>query len=395
MLNNEFPPLGGGTATVNFELLREFSRDGELEIDLITGAQERREDVEEQFSERIRIIRLATGVKNVHHATGIELLRYAARAFPRARREHRLRSYDVCLAFCTVPAGAVAYALYQYSGLPFVVRVSGPDIPNFERRYRYLYPILTPLLRVIWRSARAVVVKCAHEARLVGAAEPKARLVSIANAVDSHAFAVSDRAPIRPPLRLLTVGRLIVHKRHDVTIRAMASLLRAGFEVVLTLVGEGDDESRLRNVANELGVGSQVSFVGYVPRASVIDYYRNSDLFVLASENEGMSVAVLEAMASGLPVIAAAGRGAEELVEEGVTGSYFVLNDSESLANQIRAYAQDPQRIESVGRAGRDRAQSMSWKAVAMRVKSILSQAASQLAHRSDHSRTTGDDEKY
>ena len=139
MLDNEFPPFGGGMGTVNEALLNCYARYPEFEIDLITSAVGGKEE-ELRFAERIRIIKLPVWNRNIHHSTWSELLLYAAQALPRSIRRHRTCHYDFCLAWSTLPAGAVARALHRLEGLEYAVWVSGPDIPGFERRYRFLYP---------------------------------------------------------------------------------------------------------------------------------------------------------------------------------------------------------------------------------------------------------------
>ena len=130
MLNNEFPPLGGGTGTVNQALLRCFAQVPGLEIDLITSARGTQRE-EEKFAEHIRIFKVPVHNRNIHHAASRELLAYAARALPCALRHHRTHAYDFCFAWSAVPAGMVALALCRLTGLSYLVRVCGPDIPGF------------------------------------------------------------------------------------------------------------------------------------------------------------------------------------------------------------------------------------------------------------------------
>jgi len=150
MLNNEFPPLGGGTGTVNQALLSRFAAVPWLEIDLITSALGKRAE-EEQFSERIRILKVPVNNRNIHHSSNRELLTYAARALPLALKRHRAAGSDLAFAWSAVPAGGVALALRRLAGLRYVARVCGPDIPGFEERYGPLYPALSPIIR---RSGR-------------------------------------------------------------------------------------------------------------------------------------------------------------------------------------------------------------------------------------------------
>ena len=110
MLNNEFPPLGGGMGTVNRAMLQWFAQVPGLEIDLITSALGKGAE-EERFAERIRIFKVPVRNQNIHHSSSRELLTYAARTLPLALQLHRARRYALCLAWSTVPAGAVALAL--------------------------------------------------------------------------------------------------------------------------------------------------------------------------------------------------------------------------------------------------------------------------------------------
>ena len=71
-------------------------------------------------------------------------------------------------------------------GLDYIVRVSGPDIPGFERRYNYIYPLLTPMIKAIWHDARYVVVKCQEELDLMYATDQSIRYKIIPNGVDSE-----------------------------------------------------------------------------------------------------------------------------------------------------------------------------------------------------------------
>ena len=132
MLNNEFPPLGGGTGTVNQAILGNLSDSPDLTIDLITSSPENTYE-SETFSERISIYKVPVNRFNIHHASNKELILYAVRAFSYGFRKHRQRKYDMCLAWSAVPAGASALCLKLISGLPYMLRVSGPDIPGFEK----------------------------------------------------------------------------------------------------------------------------------------------------------------------------------------------------------------------------------------------------------------------
>jgi glycosyltransferase involved in cell wall biosynthesis len=364
MLNNEFPPLGGGTGSVNEQLLRRFARVPWLEIDLVTSALGRQYQ-EEPFAERAHIHKVPVSNRNIHHSSNRELLAYAARALACSRELHRSRRYDFCFAWSAVPAGGVALALRRLTGLRYLVRVCGPDIPGFERRYSALYPLLTPLIRSIWRGAQTVVAKCAGEADMIRAVDRSVPISLVPNGVDVDVFRPGEGLPSEGPLRVLCVGRLIERKGQHYLIQAVKRLADDDVDLMLELVGTGDALQSNRRLATALGIVERVQFVGYIPREQMPARYAAAHVFVLPSYNEGMSVATLEAMAAGLPVVVTRTGGTVELVEEGLNGLTFDWADVDALTIHLRRLATDRALARRMGGHSRQRAMQFSWDAAA------------------------------
>jgi glycosyltransferase involved in cell wall biosynthesis len=364
MLNNEFPPLGGGTGTVNLAMLQRFAQVPGLEIDLITSGVGRMETFED-FTENIRISRFAVNNKNLHHSTNDELLTYSMQALYAAQARHRSHSYDLCFAWSAVPAGGVALVMSRFTRLPYLVRVCGPDIPGFEQRYKLLYPVLTPMIRAIWRRAETVVAKCQGEADMIHAIDKRAHVTLIPNGVDLAAFTPAPPIDDDEPLRIICVARLIERKGQHHLISAVRRLVDEGIDVVLELVGTGDAQAANQQQAHDLGVSEQVHFVGYVPREEIAAHYAAAHVFVLPSYNEGMSVATLEAMAAGLPVVITRTGGSDELVAEGENGFVFEWGDVDALVGHLRRLETDRALTRQMAAASRQRAARFSWDAAA------------------------------
>jgi phosphatidylinositol alpha-1,6-mannosyltransferase len=364
MLNNEFPPLGGGTGTVNEAILKHLSDSPDLEIDLLTSSPWDKYE-SETFSNRINIYKIPVDRFDIHHASNKELILYAMRAFYQGFRKNRQRKYDICLAWSTVPAGASALCLKSISGLPYIVRVSGPDIPGFEERYKNLYPFLTPMIRSIWKNAGIVVAKCAAEAELIHKIDPKLGVTIIPNGVDIEQFNPGE--PIRDggPLKLLCVARLIKRKGQHHLIEAVKRITDQGIEISLDLVGSGDAEGEYRDLVKRLRIGGNVNFRGYIPREEIPAVYSQADVFVLPSYNEGMSVATLEAMASGLPVIVSRTPGTEELVREGKNGFTFEWGNIDTLTQHLLKLDADRPLARQMALESRIQANRFSWESSA------------------------------
>jgi glycosyltransferase involved in cell wall biosynthesis len=126
----------------------------------------------------------------------------------------------------------------------------------------------------------------------------------------------------------------------------------------------------------ELGLGGQIRFVGYVPREAIPARYAAAHVFVLPSYNEGMSVATLEAMAAGLPVVVTRTAGTTDLVEEGVNGLTFDWADVDALTDHLRRLASDRALARDMGAACRARAKAFSWDQAAAFYLHMLCQVA-------------------
>jgi phosphatidylinositol alpha-1,6-mannosyltransferase len=373
MLDNEFPPLGGGMGTANQALLHRFAHRTDLEIDLVTSALGGRSE-EEQFSDRIRVFKVPVWNRNIHHSTNRELLTYAVEALPLAMRLHGERPYDLCFAWSTVPAGGVACALQRLKALPYMVWVSGPDIPGFERRYRLIYPLLSPVLRSIWRQAAIVVVKCQGELDMVHSLDGRLDVTLIPNGVDLTLFQPGPPIPDDGPLHVLCVGRLIERKGQPHLLEAAKRLIDEGVDLTLHLVGTGDARGTYEALARKLGISDQVRFVGFVPRTEIASCFASAHVFASPSFCEGMSIAVLEAMAAALPVVVTRTGGTDELVEEGTNGLTFEWGDVNALAGHLRLLATDRALARRMGAAGRARAVHFSWDAVSRRYLGLFAE---------------------
>jgi glycosyltransferase involved in cell wall biosynthesis len=363
MLDNEFPPLGGGTGVVNYHLLRELATYPDIAVDLVTASRSRDTYETEHFAERITLYKVPVDNRNIHHSTNRELLTYTWRGLWQCRALLGRYRYDLSFAYAGVPAGVMSYALKLIAGLPYFVSLQGPDVPGFEARYNYLYPVLAPILRVVWRDAALVTAISADHQRLAQRTLPGLSIPILYNGVDTEAFrpAAARRNP--NGLHLLCVGRLIERKGQQHLLRAFAEL-RARCTPVplhLTLVGTGDSEASLRRLVAELRLADSVTLTGFVSRAEMTTIYQQADVFVLASQNEGMSIALLEAMASGLPVVVTDTGGTAELVCEGINGHIVPWADVPALAAALERLIHDAVTRERMGAESLRIVQSFGW----------------------------------
>ena len=169
---------------------------------------------------------------------------------------------------------------------------------------------------------------------------PPSAVPVVGNGIDLDAFRGPQRRGLRGAgARLLCVARLAPAKNHALLLQTVARLRESGRDVSLTLVGDGPLRGALEERARELGISERVRFAGR--RTDTAAFYRDCDLFVLLSDYEGMPMSIIEAMASGLPVVATRAGGVGELVDDGVNGA-LVEADAAAAAEAIAAICDDP-----------------------------------------------------
>ena len=134
---------------------------------------------------------------------------------------------------------------------------------------------------------------------------------------------------------LMTVARLWSgdpYKGVDVTIRSLPIILQSFSEVKYLIIGQGDDQTRLAKLAQDLGVGEKVIFAGFVPTEDLVKHYQVADAYVMPSQ-EGFGIVYLEAMACGLPVLSGDGDGSADPLQDGKLGWRVPHRDPEAVAN--------------------------------------------------------------
>lgn len=156
------------------------------------------------------------------------------------------------------------------------------------------------------------------------------------------------------PVRIGMQSRLVPIKDHQTLIRAIPLLEAAlGEQVILDLAGDGSSRQSLRRLAESLGVAERVCFRGTLLEHELIEFLRDLDIYVHASLGEGLSTALLQAMAVGLPIVASNVPGITELMADRDVGVLVAPEDPEAIAAAIAALVRVPSRRHSLGQASR------------------------------------------
>jgi L-malate glycosyltransferase len=377
-LNYEYPPLGGGAANATAYLLKEYEREGGLIVDLVTSAPNE-EQVIEVLGEDIQIHKLDIGKRgNLHHQSQLDLLRYSYKAYQYADGLLRANDYDVVHAFFGVPCGVLALRLGKKYNVPYIVSLRGADVPGYSERFSLLYNILTPLIVRVWSKAARVVSNSQGLKDLALKASPTQDIAIIPNGVDTEMFQ-PDQTKIPSDEWIITAGatRLTARKGLHLVIEALPQIVTKYPQVVFEIMGDGASESMLRQLAEDRGVTKHVRFIGRKQASETHQYYKRAKVFVLPSANEGMSNALLEALASGLPSIVTDTGGSSELVTHGENG-FIIARETKAIEEALLDLLSHEELRLTMGEASRKRALTLSWGGVAREYRTLYSQALNQ-----------------
>ncbi|MHA1335558.1 MAG: glycosyltransferase [Promethearchaeota archaeon] len=147
---------------------------------------------------------------------------------------------------------------------------------------------------------------------------------------------------------LISIGRLISLKGFDILIEAFSQIYNKS-HLKLLIVGDGQHKNFLNNLINRKNLSESIKLLGF--RNDIPQLLNLADCFILCSKSEGLSVSILEAMASGLPIIATNVGGNSELVKDGINGYLIEPNNSHILANKIMDLINDYDKLKKFGRA--------------------------------------------
>jgi glycosyltransferase involved in cell wall biosynthesis len=348
---HEYPPIGGGASNGLYNLARSWAQQGH-QVTVVTSAFKNIPC--NSVEEGIRVVRLNVGRRFADHGRVREMLRYILAATLRIARWRREFRPDLTVAFMTIPAGPPAWAMKLLFGIPYAVELRGGDVPGFDPiRLKRFHLLTRPAIKALWKNAAVVISNSKGLQDLARQSAPVLCSQVIPNGVDHQFFTpVAGEAKTKSgqKVRLIYVGRLAdSQKKVSELIEVLGDI--SGAELVLA--GDGIDHPTLVALAGRLGLSDRVIFKGWLSKQELTVALGQADVFVSASRWEGMPNAVLEAMASGLPLVLTRGSGHDDLITDGVNGFLFEPGSKESLAATLQKLTENPGLRTDMGTASR------------------------------------------
>lgn len=372
LVNYEYPPVGAGAATATQAIARKLLSQGH-EVTVLTGSY--RDLPRESNEAGITVRRILCLRRNADRSNVLEMFSFTLSsllALPGVRARYRP---EALIVFFSLPSGPVGAAARFFYHLPYLVSMRGGDVPGLTPEVSWIHNLFRPLRRLVLKNAVAVVANSEGLRELSETADPVPVQV-IPNGVDIDFFRASPEswASARERFRILFVGRFQAQKNLKFLLEQLAALRdqRPGkFEI--HLVGDGPLRAELETQAEDMHLSDNIVWHGWLQREELSKICGSCHCFVNPSLYEGMPNAVLEAMACAKPIVASRVPGNDAVVQHGITGFLFPLDQPSALRESLQTLIDDPARAEEMGRRGREWvARDFSWERVAAAYVELL-----------------------
>ncbi|WP_420264346.1 glycosyltransferase family 4 protein [Candidatus Magnetominusculus dajiuhuensis] len=376
----EYPPVGGGGGQTALKLSEEFARDGH-NVHVLTSHC--RGLSHEKTIGRLRVTRMWCMRKKLDRCSIFEMIVYIVVAIFRGQQLIKYQWPDVVLSVFAIPSGVAGFFLATSKSAPHVISLQGGDVPGFLANEIGIYhTICMPLTRYLWRRAASVVANSNGLAQLSCKSVKDVTVKVIPMGVDAVKFRPNDdiencKNP-NDAVECIFVGRLVAQKDPLSLIKCFSLAVKEiGTSIRLNIYGDGILEKKLRQFVVEEGLQRQVIFHGWIDYKRMPEAFRSSDIYLQTSHFEGMSGALMQAMASGLPVILFSCQG-QEMIENGVSGIIIESRNIIEYAEKIVLLHSNPQLRSNMGMAARATALTQSWDVIAKRYLDLFYEAHRQ-----------------
>jgi len=382
MLNYEFPPLGGGGGVVFANIAAELAR--RHEVDVVTTRGRGLQAFEVVDGARIhRVPVIGRGEEST--ATLASLLSFPPSSVAKGLKLCLERHYDVINSHFAVPTGPTGVVLSRLLGVPNVLSMHGGDLYDPSKRLSpHRSRLLRGVVRWVLRNSTCLLAESQDvRQRALRYYGVKRDIAVIPWGLKEPHFEKLSRGKLglrEGDLVVISVGRLVRRKGLDCLLRALPKI--GSPDVKLVVVGDGPERERLQELASELRIETQVSFLGNVTEESKFQYLCASDVFALPSLHEGFGLVFLEAMHCGLPIVTCDCGGHTDFLTDGRNGFLVPVGDVDAVASAISTLARDGNLRAKMAKNNEEDIERLSVAATAERYEQVFQSVAESSGNR-------------
>lgn len=342
ILNYEYPPLGGGAGICSKYQAEGLAGKGH-EVTVLTTWFQGEKELEERPN--FRLIRLKSRRKKVFRSNPVEMFSWAIESFKYIRKNKLYSDTELVLAHFTLPGGIVALLMSLLFKKPYYIISHGQDIPWFSPRELFLYHLIfyLPIKLICYRASKITVLSEQRLKDLNAITSRKKRHKNhiIPNGCDIEFFSPLAIERNFDSLKILFVGRLTSQKDPFTLLKTAKIIADSDIPFSIEIIGDGPLREKMQQYINNNHLEGKVKFSGWISKEELRDKYRSAHVLVITSRDEGMSLAMLEAISSGLYILTTKVSGSKGLIRENSNGNYILSGNVEELAVGLEVYYRD------------------------------------------------------
>lgn len=341
ILNYEYPPLGGGAGMITKYHAEGLAKLGH-KVTVVTTWFEGEKEIEKKGD--LKIIRLKSLRRFIHKSNPIEMLSWINKTRHFLFKSINEKEFNICLANFAIPGGIVAYGLKKKFNIPYFVISHGQDIPWFLPKQMFLYHLLNFYwLRKIFRQSEGNFIQTDEMKKSIEkflGDKKKGKNIVIPNGCEVQIFK-PDYSKKSKLFKIIFVGRLVEQKDPFTFLKAIKLYSTTNNNFIVHILGDGPLRKKMEGYVSRNHLKDNVKFFGWVTKGRLIEEYQTANLQIAPSLDEGMSVAVLEALSCGQYIIATPASGNTDVIKESVNGELVNYRDYKGIANRIKKYYEE------------------------------------------------------
>jgi glycosyltransferase involved in cell wall biosynthesis len=366
VLNHEFPPVGGGGGRAAEDICRGLAKRGH-QVRVLTSHLEGLPHEEER--DGYKIFRISSLRMQAFRASLPSMAAYVLAGLWAGHRLIRSFKPDVIHVHFAVPAGALAWMLSRFSGIPYVLTVHLGDVPGGVAEktsgwFRWIYPFTRP----IWRSA-SLIAAVSEFTRGLALKKYDAEIQVIPNGVDVDALR-PEQLRLNDPPCVVFAGRFMPQKNPLQVVQTLNELRQLKWQCVM--IGDGPLMPDVKRAVAELGLNDRFHFTGWIGGAEVLNWFDKSDVLFMPSLSEGLPVVGVEALSKGLAIIASQVGGFVDLVENEKNGYLVRQKDAPKFLVSLRELLSNSERLLSFRNASLERARQFDINRIVEQYENVF-----------------------
>jgi len=362
----EFPPIGGGGGRAAYDICRGLAACGH-QVTVLTAHMPGLPL--DEFKDGIRLVRIPSLRHQTFGASFSTMLAYILAGLWAGFRLIRLDRPDIIHTHFAVPSGALAWVLSTLTGIPYILTAHLGDVPGgvpekTAKWFRWVKPLTQP----IWKRAKKVVAVSEHTRQLALKHYPVSVQV-IHNGADVQHLSPS-KIKVNTPPRLVFAGRFVPQKNPLAIVQILSRLQDLDWEC--SLLGDGPLLENVKREIEKAGMVGRFNLPGWVTPEVVLEHFSRSDILFMPSLSEGLPVVGVQALATGLAIIASDIGGFLDLVDNERNGRLIDAHDIPAFSEALREIISSPETLLRFRQASVEKSRQFDIQKIVEQYQSIL-----------------------